>query len=93
VPAVPPETLQFPAAGLALLSLPPFNNPMNVDPGLVKNIQVVGNTITGNVPVDVLLGWPPPLDAQFPPPGEGIVSVGNTCNTSIPPEICGSGPS
>jgi hypothetical protein len=90
VPAVPVETLQFPAGGLVLLSLPPFNNPLGIDPGPVEDVQVIGNVITGNVPVDVLLGWPPPLDTMFPPPGEGIVFEGNTCNTSYPPEICGS---
>ena len=88
VPSVDPSTLQFPAAGLALLSLPPFNNPLNVDPGPVENVQVLANTITGNVPVDILRGWPPPLDAQFPPPGEGIVIRGNECGSSLPAAIC-----
>jgi hypothetical protein len=94
VPAVenPFTDLDNPAGGLVLLSLPPFNNPLGIDPGPVENVQVVGNTITGNVPVDVLLGSPE-LSPFLRPVGEGIVFVGNTCNTSIPPEICGSGPS
>ena len=36
--AVDPAKLQFPAAGLALLSLPPFNNTGGVDPGPVENV-------------------------------------------------------
>ena len=57
-PAVDPAELDFPAGGLTLLSLPPFNNPNNVDPGPVENVDVEDNTITGNVPVDVLVGSP-----------------------------------
>ena len=71
-------------AALALLALPAVAQ--------AGTFQVVGNTITGNVPVDVLLGSPE-LSPFLRPVGEGIVFVGNTCNTSIPPEICGSGPS
>ncbi len=89
-PAVDPATLQFPAAGVALLTLPPFNNPLNVDPGPVTAVRVWKNIITGNTPVDVLSGWPPPLDAQFPPVGRDISIRGNTCSTSIPASICGS---
>jgi hypothetical protein len=90
VPAVDPATLQFPAAGLALLTLPPFNNPLNVDPGPVENVQVLSNNILGNTPVDILRGWPPPLDQQFPPVGSGITIKGNNCGTSIPASLCGS---
>ncbi|MBB3675155.1 right-handed parallel beta-helix repeat-containing protein [Modestobacter versicolor] len=89
-PAVDPATLQFPAAGVALLTLPPFNDQSGADPGPVTAVQVRGNTITGNSPVDVLRGWPPPLDAQFPPVGADVSVRGNTCTTSIPASICGS---
>jgi parallel beta-helix repeat protein len=93
VPSVDPATLQFPAGGLTLLTLPPFNNPQGIDPGPVTNVRVIANTITGNVPVDILLGWPPPLDTQLPPPGPGIVFHANTCGTSYPPGTadCGGG--
>jgi hypothetical protein len=87
-PAVDPATLQFPAAGVALLTLPPFNNPLGVDPGPVTAVRVWKNGITGNT-LDVLRGWPPPLDAQFPPVGRDISIRGNTCATSIPASICG----
>jgi hypothetical protein len=87
---VDPARLQFPAAGLALLTLPPFNNPLNVDPGPVENVQVLSNNILGNTPVDILRGWPPPLDQQFPPVGSGITIKGNNCGTSIPASLCGS---
>ncbi len=87
--AVDPATLQFPSAGVALLTLPPFNNPLGVDPGPVTAVRVWKNGITGNT-LDVLRGWPPPLDAQFPPVGRDISIRGNTCATSIPASICGS---
>ena len=91
VPAVanPFTDLDNPAGGLTLLSLPPFNNPLGIDPGPVEDVRVVGNVITGNVPVDVLLGSPE-LSPFLLPVGEGIEFQGNQCNTSIPPEICGS---
>jgi nitrous oxidase accessory protein NosD len=92
-PAVDPTTLQFPAAGLALLSLPPFNNPLHIDPGPVEDVQVWNNTITGNSPVDILRGWPPgvTLNGATPPPvGGGIDIRGNDCGTSLPAELCGS---
>jgi hypothetical protein len=89
-PAVDPATLQFPAAGVALLTLPPFNNPLNIDPGPVTAVRVWKNIITGNIPVDILRGWPPPLDEQFPPVGSDISIRGNNCSTSIPASLCGS---
>jgi hypothetical protein len=87
VPSVDPSTLQFPAGGLALVSLPPFNNAGGVDPGPVKQVTVTSNSITGNVPVDVLLSSP--AVSQFlVDVGEGIEFDGNTCDTSLPPDIC-----
>jgi hypothetical protein len=87
VPAVDPATLQFPAGGLALVSLPPFNNAEGVDPGPVEQVTVTSNSITGNVPVDVLLSSP--AVSQFLlDVGEGIEFRGNTCGSSLPPEIC-----
>ena len=87
VPAVDPATLASPAGGLVLLTQPPFNNPLGIDPGPVEDVEVSGNTITGNVPVDVLLGSPD-LNPILGPVGEGIEFRHNTCNSSIPPEIC-----
>jgi hypothetical protein len=87
VPSVDPSTLQFPAGGLALVSLPPFNNAGGVDPGPVEQVTVTSNSITGNVPVDVLLSSP--AVSQFlVDVGEGIEFDGNTCDTSLPPDIC-----
>jgi hypothetical protein len=87
VPAVDPAVLASPAGGLVLLTQPPFNNPQGIDPGPVEDVEVVGNTITGNVPVDVLLGSPD-LNPVLRPVGEGIEFRHNTCDSSIPPEIC-----
>ena len=87
VPAVDPATLGSPAGGLVLLTQPPFNNPLGTDPGPVEDVEVVGNTITGNAPADVVLGSPE-LSPVLRPVGEGIEFEGNTCDTSIPPEIC-----
>jgi hypothetical protein len=87
VPAVDPAVLASPAGGLVLLTQPPFGNPLGVDPGPVEDIEVVGNTITGNVPVDVLLGSPD-LNPILRPVGVGIEFRYNTCDSSIPPEIC-----
>lgn len=90
VPAVanPFTDLDNPAGGLTLLSLPPFNNPLGIDPGPVEDVEVTGNRITGNVPVDVLLSSPE-LSPFLLPVGEGIEFRGNRCDTSVPPEICG----
>ena len=86
-PAVDPATLGSPAGGLVLLSQPPFANPLGTDPGPVEDVRVVGNTITGNVPVDVLLGSPA-VNPILRPVGEGIEFHGNTCDASVPPDIC-----
>jgi hypothetical protein len=88
-PSVDPAELDFPAGGLTLLSLPPFNNPANVDPGPVENVFVENNTITGNVPVDVLVGSPA-VNQYLAEPGKNIEFRGNTCGSSIPSKICGS---
>ena len=87
VPAVDPAVLASPAGGLVLLTQPPFNNPLGIDPGPVEDVEVTGNTITGNVPVDVLLGSPD-VNPVLRPVGEGIEFHHNTCGSSIPPEIC-----
>ncbi|PWW24938.1 parallel beta helix pectate lyase-like protein [Geodermatophilus normandii] len=86
VPSVDPATLQFPAGGLVLVTLPPFNNPDGIDPGPAEGIVVEENTITGNVPVDVLLSSP-----QLSPFLGDVGAVDfedNTCATSFPPGIC-----
>jgi hypothetical protein len=88
-PSADPAQLDFPAGGLTLLSLPPFNNPAGVDPGPVENVSVEENTITGNVPVDVLVGSPA-VSPYLAEPGEHIEFRGNDCGSSSPPEICGS---
>jgi hypothetical protein len=86
-PGVDPAMLASPAGGLVLLTQPPFNNPLDIDPGPVEDVEVTGNTITGNVPVDVLLGSPD-LNPILSPVGEGIEFRHNTCDSSIPPDIC-----
>ncbi|MBM7806757.1 hypothetical protein JOD57_002594 [Geodermatophilus bullaregiensis] len=88
VPSADPFSLDNPAGGLALITLPPFNNPLGIDPGPVEDVTVEDNTITGNVPFDVFLSQPGfgPLLAV----GEDIVFRGNTCGTSLPPGTCGS---
>ncbi|MGY1695362.1 right-handed parallel beta-helix repeat-containing protein [Geodermatophilus sp. SYSU D00814] len=85
VPSVDPASLQFPAGGVVLVTLPPFNNPLGIDPGPADDIQVVQNTITGNVPVDVLLSA-----TGFGPLGDvgDVEFEDNTCNASVPPELC-----
>lgn len=84
--------LTSPPGGLILLSLasPPDTNPPGaVDPGLVEYVQVAGNTIRNNLPVDIwltrLIPGTPLLE-----PGPGIVFRGNNCATSDPATICGS---
>ncbi|WP_448639183.1 right-handed parallel beta-helix repeat-containing protein [Geodermatophilus sp. URMC 63] len=87
MPGVDPAMLASPAGGLVLLTQPPFNNPLGTDPGPVEDVEVAGNTITGNAPVDVLLGSPD-LNPILRPVGEGIEFRHNTCDSSIPPDIC-----
>ena len=69
------RTLDFPAAGLLLLTLPLFNTDQPDAAGPVTDVKVVGNTIQGNItsvdtdgpgpaapflaPLDVLVGFPP----------------------------------
>jgi Right handed beta helix region len=91
VPSVddPLTGLDFPAGGLTLLSLPPFNNPPGgADPGRVENVDVTSNTITGNVPVDVLVGSPQ-VTSFLLDVGDGIEFEDNSCGTSVPAEVCG----
>ena len=86
VPAVDPASLQFPAGGLALVTLPPFNNAGGVDPGPVDGVVVTDNDITGNAPVDVLFSSP-----QVSPFLRDVGAVefeDNTCGTSVPAELC-----
>jgi hypothetical protein len=85
VPSVAPESLQFPAGGLVLVTLPLFNNPYGVDPGPAEDVVVEGNAITGNVPVDVLLSA-----TGFGPLGdvEDVEFEDNTCTVSVPPGLC-----
>ncbi|SFO25745.1 Right handed beta helix region [Geodermatophilus obscurus] len=86
VPSVDPASLQFPAGGLVLVSLPPFNDALGIDPGPAEDVVVEGNTLTGNVPVDVLLSSP-----EVSP---SLLDVGavdfedDTCGSSVPPELC-----
>ncbi|MEU2348645.1 NosD domain-containing protein [Modestobacter sp. NPDC049651] len=74
-PTPPARTLDFPAAGLLLLTLPLFNTDQPNAAGPVENVSVVKNTIDGNTtsvdtdgpgpaepffaPLDVLVGFPP----------------------------------
>jgi hypothetical protein len=86
VSSVDPASLQFPAGGLVLVSLPPFDDALGIDPGPAEDVVVEGNTLTGNVPVDVLLSSP-----EVSP---FLLDVGavdfedNTCVSSVPPELC-----
>ena len=48
---------------------------------------MTSNSITGNVPVDVFLSSPA-LGQFLVDVGEGIEFRGNTCGSSLPPEIC-----
>ncbi len=85
VPSVDPASLQFPAGGLVLVTLPPFNNDPDIDPGPAEDVVVRHNTITGNVPLDVLLSA-----SGFGPLGDvGAVDFRhNTCGSSVPPQLC-----
>jgi Right handed beta helix region len=85
-PSVDPASLQFPAGGLVLVTLPPFNNAPGIDPGPAEDVVVEENALTGNVPVDVLLSSP-----QLSPfLGEvgAVEFADNTCAASFPPGIC-----
>jgi Right handed beta helix region len=86
-PSVDPKSLDLPAAGLALISLPPFAGPDGVQHGPVENIQVSGNSLGRNVPVDVLLSSPQ-MGPHMRDVGTGIQIHGNNCRSSIPPQVC-----
>jgi hypothetical protein len=74
-PTPPAQTLDFPAAGLLLLTLPLFNTDQPDAAGPVTDVAVVNNTIQGNItsvdvdgpgpaepflaPLDILVGFPP----------------------------------
>jgi hypothetical protein len=87
-----PRSLQFPPGGLTVLSVPLTNTNLPGAAGLVKNVAVNGNVITGNQPWDVLVGFPPGTllpsgqpPVFLPPPGVGrnITFSGNTCAVSL----------
>jgi hypothetical protein len=86
-PSVDPASLDLPAAGLALISLPPFAGPDGVQHGPVEDVQVQGNSLGRNVPVDVLLSSPR-MGPHMRDVGTGIVIHGNNCRSGIPPKVC-----
>ncbi len=72
--------------GLVLVSLSPFDNALGIDPGPAEDIVVEENTLTGNVPVDVL-----PSSPELSPFLRDVSAVdveGNTCERSVPAEVC-----
>lgn len=76
-PSVPVDQLNFPPAGLDILTVPsPTGGP---DPGPATNIRVIENRFVNNTPVDILVGQP--LDT--------LTFRRNQCTTSVPPSICG----
>jgi hypothetical protein len=87
-PSVDPESLDLPAAGLALISLPSVAGPGGADHGPVEDVQVRGNSFGRNVPVDVQLVSlrtdPDPRDG-----GTGIRFSGNTSGSGDPLQVCG----
>ncbi|MGY1736148.1 right-handed parallel beta-helix repeat-containing protein [Geodermatophilus sp. SYSU D00684] len=85
-PSVDAASLQFPAGGLVLVTLPPFNNAAGTDPGPAEGIVVEENGITGNAPVDVLLSSPEV--SPFLLDVGAVDFAGNTCGSSVPPGIC-----
>jgi hypothetical protein len=89
---IDPTTLQFPPGGLTVLSVPLTNTNQPGAAGLVKNVTVSGNVVTGNQPWDILVGFPPGTvfpsgnpPVFLPPPGVGsnIVFNNNTCNVGV----------
>ncbi len=75
----------FQPAGLSVLTFPQPAGTAGDDPGSATNVKVIGNTIVRNVPLDVLEG----RDFVTGQVNVGATFVGNTCNVSDPPEICG----
>jgi parallel beta-helix repeat protein len=92
-PTPPARTLDFPAAGLLLLTLPLFNTDQPDAAGPVTNVAVVGNTIQGNttsVDVDGPAGpagpFLAPLDVLvgFPPGTVFTDAAGTVVPTPVP---------
>jgi hypothetical protein len=97
-PADPVQQLDFPAAGVLLLSLPAFNTTTPNAAIPVEKVAVVGNTITGNTtavdpdgpgeqpafraPLDIEVGFPP---------GTVLADPTNPNNPPIPIPPVGSG--
>jgi hypothetical protein len=86
-PSVDPYSLDLPAAGVALISLPPFAGPDGVQHGPVEQVQVHGNSLGRNVPVDVLLSSPD-MGPHMRDVGSGVRISGNNCRASVPPRSC-----
>jgi hypothetical protein len=92
---IDPTSLQFPPGGLTLLTLAAFNTPTPNAAGPITNIAVIGNTIRGNVPWDILMGPPPgatlansglsPVTEQ----ANQILFKNNSCGSSFPPGTAG----
>jgi hypothetical protein len=97
-PADPLQPLDFPAAGVLLLSLPAFNTTTPNAAIPVEKVAVVGNTITGNTTAVDSDGPGPnptvraPLDIEVGfPPGTVLADPTNPNNPPIPIPPVGSG--
>ena len=88
VPSVDPASLNLPAGGLTLISLPPFAGPDGKDHGPVEDVQVTGNSFGRNKPVDVLLSSPA-MGPHMRDVGPGIDIRANHCANSTPAGLCG----
>lgn len=76
-PSAPADVLNFPSAGLGILTVPsPTGGP---DPGPAKNVRVSKNVFKNNSPLDIILGSN----------GPNIVFRGNYCRASNPAGLCG----
>lgn len=74
---VPNVDLNFPAAGLDILTVPsPTGGP---NPGPATKVSVISNRFVNNEPLDILVG---------PGTGPGNVFKKNSCGASNPPAIC-----
>ncbi|WP_171058262.1 right-handed parallel beta-helix repeat-containing protein [Modestobacter altitudinis] len=83
--------INYPAGGLSLVSFapPPGTSPAGApDPGLVRNIKVVGNYFADNQPVDIWVTRPIP-GTLLQGTGPGIIIRDNHCTTSDPAGLCG----
>ena len=73
---VPDVDLNFPAAGLDILTVPsPTGGP---DPGPATKVSVISNRFVNNTPLDILVGQP--LDT--------LTFKRNSCKASNPAAIC-----